>query len=100
MKHALLTLVMLLSALVLTAQTGTLHDLSAKDLNRLEKAVELMDNGMPETAIDIIETLVKVYPDNYDIMYELGYAYNVTGEATRSTIWANAKKPSKPTTRD
>ena len=80
MKHALLTLVMLLSALVLTAQTGTLHDLSAKDLNRLEKAVELMDNGMPETAIDIIETLVKVYPDNYDIMYELGYAYNVTGD--------------------
>ena len=80
MKHTLLTLVMLLSALVLTAQTGTLQDLSAKDRTRLEKAVELMDNGMPETAIDIIETLIKVYPDNYDIMYELGYAYNVTGD--------------------
>lgn len=69
---------MLLSAMMMTAQTGTLKDLSAKDLTRLEKAVELMDNGMPETAIEIIETLIKTYPDNYDIMYELGYAYNVT----------------------
>ena len=78
MKHYILSLVMLLSAMTLTAQTGTLNDLSAKDVTRLEKAIGLMDNGMPETAIDIIESLLRTYPDNYDVLYELGYAYSVT----------------------
>lgn len=78
MKHYLFALVMLLSAMTLTAQTGTLKDLSAKDVTRLEKAIGLMDNGMPETAIDIIESLLRTYPDNYDVLYELGYAYSVT----------------------
>lgn len=38
-----------------------------------EKALYLQDNGRPEEAIAIYDTILKNLPDNYDVIYNKGY---------------------------
>ena len=78
MKQLLMTLLIALTAvLALSAQTGTAQDLGDIDRERMANAIQLMDNGQVDKAIQIIQDLDKMYPDNYDVLYELGYAYNL-----------------------
>lgn len=78
MKQLLTTLLITLTAvLTLSAQTGTTQDLGDIDRERLANAMQMMDNGQVDKAIEIIRDLDKRFPDNYDVLYELGYAYNL-----------------------
>ena len=78
MKQLLMTLLIALTAvLALSAQTGTAQDLGDIDRERMANAIRLMDNGQVDKAIQIIQDLDKMYPDNYDVLYELGYAYDL-----------------------
>ena len=60
-KTLLLSMIALLTVLTGMAQT-TADDLSAAARTRLEKAITLMDTGMAETAIEILNNLDKERP--------------------------------------
>lgn len=82
-KTLLLSMIALLTVLTGMAQT-TADDLSAAARTRLEKAITLMDTGMAETAIEILNNLDKEYPNNYNVLYEMCYAYWVTNEKKKA----------------
>ncbi|MBR7066616.1 MAG: tetratricopeptide repeat protein, partial [Prevotella sp.] len=82
-KTLLLSMIALLTVFTGMAQT-TADDLSAAARTRLEKAITLMDTGMAETAIEILNNLDKEYPDNYNVLYEMCYAYWVSGEKKKA----------------
>lgn len=79
MKKALLSIIAMMAVFTGLAQT-TAADLSESARTRLERAITLMDTGMAETAIEILTNLDKEYPNNYNVLYEMCYAYWVTGE--------------------
>ena len=83
MKKALLSIIALLAVFAGWAQT-TADDLSESARTRLEKAITLMDTGMAGTAIEILNNLDKEYPNNYNVLYEMCYAYWVSGEKKKA----------------
>ena len=83
MKKALLSFIALVAVFTGLAQT-TSADLSESARTRLEKAITLMDTGMAETAIEILSNLDKEYPNNYNVLYEMCYAYYVLGEKKKA----------------
>ena len=82
-KTLLLSMIALLAVLTGMAQT-TAADLSESARTRLDKAITLMDTGMAQTAIEILSNLDKEYPDNYNVLYEMCYAYWVSGEKKKA----------------
>ena len=83
MKKALLSFIALVAVFTALAQT-TIADLSESAKTRWEKAITLMDTGMAETAIEILSNLDREYPNNYDVLYEMCYAYYVLGEKKKA----------------
>ena len=83
MKKALLSFIALVAVFTGLAQT-TIADLSESAKARWEKAITLMDTGMAETAIEILSNLDKEYPNNYNVLYEMCYAYYVLGEKKKA----------------
>ena len=84
MKKRLIILVSLLAAVMaVCAQSIDEVDFSEIDSQRFENAIQMMDNGAADKAIEILLALDKTYPDNYVILYELGYAYSITKEYTK-----------------
>lgn len=80
----LLLLLIFAATVVLTSPAQTdRKDMSEAAVARLDKAVTLMDNGMAETALEILENLDKEYPDNYTVLYEMCYAHSVMGNLKR-----------------
>lgn len=80
----LLLLLILAATVVLTSPAQTdRKDMSEAAVARLDKAVTLMDNGMAETALEILENLDKEYPNNYTVLYEMCYAHSVMGNLKR-----------------
>ena len=76
-KRLVLLLCALVGVLAVSAQTTSEVDLSDIDNQRIANAIQMMDNGRADKAIEILKELDKAYPDNYDILYELCYAYTV-----------------------
>lgn len=83
MKKALLSFIALVAVFTGLAQT-TSADLNESARTRLEKAITLMDTGMAETAVEILSNLDKEYPNNYNVLYEMCYAYWVLGEKKKA----------------
>ena len=83
MKKTILFL-FIAAAAIFSGHSQTSADLSEAAKTRLGKAVTLMDTGMPETAIEILNDLDKEYPNNYDVLYEMCYAYWVSGEKKKA----------------
>jgi len=79
MKKILLLSIIAATTMFNALGQTTLADLSESARSRLDKAITLMDNGMAETAMTILENLNKEYPDNYDVLYEICYAHAVMG---------------------
>ena len=83
MKKTFLFLLVAVVALF-SAHAQTSADMSDAARTRLEKAITLMDTGMAETAIEILNNLDKEYPNNYNVLYEMCYAYWVLGEKMKA----------------
>ena len=78
-------LFLLVAAVVIfSARAQTSADLSEADRTRLEKAITLMDTGMAETAVEILNNLDREHPNNYNVLYEMCYAYWVLGERNKA----------------
>jgi len=48
------------------------------------EAVQLMDNGNPDAAIELLEEAQKLDPKSMDIPYEMGYAYLMKNDAAQA----------------
>lgn len=84
MKKRLLSMIIAVASVFMAIGQTTAADLSESARTRLEKAIALMDNGMAGTAIEILNNLDKEYPNNYNVLYEMCYAYWVTGEKNKA----------------
>lgn len=71
MKKFLLALFSILISLTVSAQSS----FTDEDGKQLEQAIEYCDNGEPLKAIDIYNSLLKKYPDEWTLQYEKAYAY-------------------------
>lgn len=69
----ILTLIICLLAL-LGARAQQLTD---DDIQQYEYAVYFMDNGMPDKSLEILDKLIKKYPDMPDLVYEMAYAHYI-----------------------
>lgn len=69
-------LLALLSASGMSAKTssGGIDELSETDRQLLHNAVELVDGGMSESAMEDFDILANKYPKNYIVRYERAYA--------------------------
>lgn len=68
-------LILLLILLPIGAFAQTNNAFSNK--NKVQKAIELMDDGKINEAIKLLEEARKTDPDNYIYDYEIGYAYYI-----------------------
>ena len=80
MKKMVFSLLIAAAAVFSALAQTTVADMSESDRTRLERAITLMDNGMPETALEILNNLDKEYPDNFNVLYEMCYAYWIMEE--------------------
>ncbi|MFK7749521.1 MAG: tetratricopeptide repeat protein [Kordia sp.] len=70
MKKLLLTTILFLACLIVTAQTN-----AEKARAKVGKAIELMDNGNIDESIAILEECEKLDPKNYLYPYEIAFAH-------------------------
>lgn len=56
------------------------QNLSESDEILFNSAIDLFDKGEPDKAIRIYKDLMKKYPEDYNIRFELGYSYATIGE--------------------
>lgn len=80
MKKTLLSIIIALVAVFTGLAQTTIADLSETARTRYEKAITLINTGMSETAIEILSNLDKEYPNNYNVLYDMSYAYWALGE--------------------
>lgn len=73
MKQVIFSLLMMLLTLTMTAQV---EDFSSQDLAKMQIAVKMVDSGQFDVAIEIFKEMDKKYPNNYNVLYELAFAYN------------------------
>lgn len=75
-------------AVVLFAATSLFaQEFSKEDKEELDLAIEYSDNGNANKAIDIYKTLLKKYPDNSTILYEIAYCYVVKQDFKNAIKW-------------
>lgn len=64
-----------------TAVSAYAHrNLPQTAIKTLNSAIEIMDDGKPDVAADILKELYRMYPDSYSIPYELALAYMWNGD--------------------
>lgn len=89
MKTFLLFLIGLIACCEATARNNDKYSgMTEQDFRTLEKAIMLVDGGMPEAALDDFNDLAKRYPDNYLVLYERLYTLYMLGQY--SEVAANA----------
>lgn len=49
-------------------------------IQKIRKAVEMMDNTLIDESIGLLNEVLEESPDHYTARYELGYAYNLKGD--------------------
>jgi len=71
----LLSLSVVMTASISALLTHAENRLPDEVMTTLKSVVQMMDDGKLEPAIDMLSELLKMYPDNYTIRYELALAY-------------------------
>ena len=83
MKKPLLFLFVAAVALF-SAQAQTRADLSEAAIDSLDKAYMLSSTGKTEAAMKILNKLDKENPNNYSVLWGIGYAYSISAEYNKA----------------
>lgn len=76
-----ITLFLLVTAVaIFSAHAQTKADLSEAAVDGLDKAYVLSNSGKTEAAMKILNKLDKENPNNYSVLWGMGYAYSMSGE--------------------
>ena len=67
-----------------SAHAQTKEDLSEAAIDGLDEAYMLSTTGKAEAAIEILNKLDKEYPNNYSVLWEMGFAYQMSGEYNKA----------------
>lgn len=90
MKKLFLLFVMIVAGLMASdsamaqKQTMPVTDTEKHIKKEVQYAILLMDNGMVKESIHFLDSMNVVHPDNYLIMFELGYAYMLDKDYKKS----------------
>ncbi len=78
-------LVFLVAAMALfSAHAQTRADLSEAAINGLDEAYMLSNTGKTEAAMKILNKLDKESPNNYSVLWGIGFAYQMSGEYNKA----------------
>lgn len=84
------TLFTLLAMLTtVSAAAITMDEMSEQDRKKMDAAIHLMDNGMPNEAVELLTTLDKKYPNSETIMYEIVYAHTIAKQYDQAEVWTD-----------
>ena len=79
MKKSVLFLLVTVVA-IFSGHSQTRADLNETAIDSLNMTFTLINNGMPEAAIEILNKLDQENPNNYSVIWTIGYAYQFSGE--------------------
>ena len=91
MKRIFTILLLLLPIVGFSQKSQPFTDEEKKEI---ELALYMVDNANPDGALEIYKKLEKRYPKNYDLCYEMAYAYSVKGEFQLALKMLNRVKDS------
>ncbi|MGM9869715.1 MAG: tetratricopeptide repeat protein [Sodaliphilus sp.] len=71
-----------------TASATNLEELSEKDRKMFNNALNMMESGMLDGSEQLLTSLIRAYPENRIVMYELTYTYILQKEYEKAYQWA------------